>query len=85
MATNVCNSCNVTFELADAKAHYATAFHNANVKRRLADLAPLTLASFSRAAAAAASAAAAREKEASVSGARSARRRFTFALWKAVA
>jgi hypothetical protein len=60
MSSSTCNSCNVTFSLEDAKAHYSTPFHNANVKRRLADLAPLTLAAFQRASAAEAAAAAAR-------------------------
>jgi hypothetical protein len=55
-----CQTCNVAVDLTDAKSHYGSPFHNANVKRRLADLAPLTPASFSRACAAEAASAAAR-------------------------
>jgi pre-60S factor REI1 len=58
----------VSFESgSDIKAHYGTAFHTANLKRRVAELAPLTAETFARlsaerAAAAAASEAAAAEQ-----------------------
>ena len=43
-----CVTCGVPFPLSDAKAHYGTAFHTANLKRRVADLPPLTEAAFAR-------------------------------------
>ena len=43
-----CVTCGVPFPLNDAKAHYGTAFHTANLKRRVADLPPLTEAAFAR-------------------------------------
>ena len=41
-----CVTCGVA--LADAKAHYGSAFHTANAKRRAADLPPLTEEAFER-------------------------------------
>jgi hypothetical protein len=43
-----CVTCGVPFPASDAKAHYGTAFHTANLKRRVADLPPLTAAAFAR-------------------------------------
>lgn len=53
-----CTTCGVSFD-GDAKAHYGQSFHLANLKRRVADLPPLTEAAFARMCAAEASSVAA--------------------------
>jgi pre-60S factor REI1 len=53
-----CTTCGVSFD-GDAKAHYGQTFHLANLKRRVADLPPLTEAAFARMCAAEASSVAA--------------------------
>lgn len=47
-----CNACNIYFGAdADIRAHYAEPFHTTNLKRRVAEMAPLTPAAFARMAA----------------------------------
>ena len=46
MAT--CNACNIVFTPDEIRAHYATPLHNANLKRRVAELPPVTPAAFAR-------------------------------------
>ena len=44
-----CNACNIVFSAdSDIRSHYATPLHTTNLKRRVADMAPLTAAAFSR-------------------------------------
>ena len=47
----MCNACGVAFSVDEIRAHYATPLHHTNLKRRVADLPPITASAFARLAA----------------------------------
>jgi pre-60S factor REI1 len=47
-ASNICNSCGLVLEDEFVRDHYSSAFHHVNLKRRVADIAPLSIAAFEK-------------------------------------
>ena len=48
-SAHYCNACNIALlDDADVRAHYSSALHAVNLKRRVADIAPLSAATFAR-------------------------------------
>ena len=47
-ALNVCNSCGLVLEDDFVRDHYSSALHHVNLKRRVADIAPLSAAAFEK-------------------------------------